>query len=138
MTYYPQDSSYVVKNPGVIPSDLDQACSLVGSKPIYIQEAGYQTSSTCGSSPERQAGFVQQLFTDWDKHVSQIPFVCFLRMNDYSAATAQNTANSFGLGNNPQFVGLLQTLGFRTYPTPSSFKSSWSELQNQTHLRGWW
>lgn len=139
LTYYPLDSSFMAKNPAsVVASDFASVFSLVGSLPIYIQEAGYPTSSTCGGSQANQGAFVDQMFSVWDAHANQIPFVSFLRMNDLSSANATSVATSYGLGGNAAFVAYLQTLGFRTYPAASAFKSAWSELQSRTHERGWW
>jgi hypothetical protein len=144
LTYYPLDSSFMVKNPSVVATDMGEVFKLVPSTPIYIQEAGYPTSSTCGGSEANQTSFVDQIFAAWDLHASQIPFVAFLRMNDLSCSGASSLAATYGLGGNAAFVAYLETLGFRTYSGSecastgtSSTKPAWTELQNQAQLRGW-
>ncbi len=138
LTYYPLDGNFYVKSPSVAATDIAQVFTLVGSTPIYFQEVGYPTSSGCGGSEANQSLFIDQIFSAWDLHASQIPFLSFLRMNDYSSSNATSVASNYGLSGNTAFVAYLQTLGFRTYSSPSSTKPAWSELQNQTHLRGWW
>lgn len=137
LTYYPMTSAFQMKNPSVVASDFAQVFLLLPNTPIYVQEAGYSTSSTCGGSVANQVSFVDQIFSVWDAHASQIPFISFLRMNDYSVADATSYATSKGLGSNNAFIAYLQTLGFRTYTAPSGFKSAWSELQSQAQFRGW-
>ena len=117
--------------------DISSAMALVGSTPVYIQEAGFPTSGTNLSSVDMQAAFVDQMFSSWDAYATKIPFISFLRMNDLSLAAASSTAATYGLSGNPQFVAYLQTLGFRSYTTPSAFKSAWTNIQNRTHERGW-
>ncbi len=139
LTYYPLDSNFMMKDPSVVATDFAAVfTTLPSTTTVFIQEIGYSTSSSCGGSTANQVSFIDQIFSAWDLHASRIPFLAFLRMNDLSNANATSIATSFGLGGNAAFVAYLQTLGFRTYSGPSSFKSGWTELQNQTHLRGWW
>jgi hypothetical protein len=137
VTYYPLDQTFMMKNPSVVPTETAAVFSTLPSTPIYFQEVGYATSATCGGSEANQSAFVDQIFTMWDTHAAQVPFLSFVRMNDYSLTSAQGVANSDGLGSYPAFVAYLQTLGFRSEPAPSSFKAGWTELQTQLQLRGW-
>jgi hypothetical protein len=136
LTYYPFDNSFLMKDPSVVATDTASVFETLPSTPIYFQEVGYSTSSACGGSEAKQVEFVDQIFTMWDLHASQIPFLAFLRMNDLSFTNAQSVATQYGLGSNAAFAAYLQTLGFRSYPSPSAFKPAWSELQTQTSTRG--
>jgi hypothetical protein len=138
LTYYPLDSGYMAKKPSVVAGDFAAVFALATNTPVYIQEVGYPTSATCGGSAENQLIFIDNVFSAWDAYAAKIPFLSFLRMNDYSAAYAASEAALYGLGGNAAFVAYLQTLGLRTYPAPSSFKPAWAEIQDQTRLRGWW
>jgi hypothetical protein len=136
LTYYPLDSSFNMKSPSTAASEMAQVFTTLPSTQIYFQEVGYATSGTCNGSEANQSAFVDQVFSMWDAHIGQVPFLSFVRMNDLSLSYATTQAGA--LSGSPSFVAYLQTLGFRTYPSPSSYKSAWVELQTQTHLRGWW
>jgi hypothetical protein len=138
LTYYPIDNTFTVKDPSVVAADFNSVFALVGTMPVYIQEAGYPSSSSCGGTQANQAAFIDALFAAWDAHASQIPFLSILRLNDYSHSSAVSVATSYGLGGNTAFVAYLETLGLRTYTAPSAFKSAWSNLQNRTRERSWW
>ena len=137
LTYYLMDYTFMIKDPGVVTSDFNQVFALVGSVHVYLQEAGYSTSGDCGGSFANQSAFVDQIFSVWDTHSSQMPFVSFLRMNDLSLTDAESTASGYGLGTDTAFIAYLQTLGFRTYNSPSTNKPALIEVRNQTQLRGW-
>lgn len=139
ITYYPMDLSFQFKDPGVVLSDIDALMGLVNSKKsgakVYIQEAGYATGTGCGGSEAKQALFVQNLFTAWDKYQTQIPFVSILRLNDLSHSSAVSMAGNYGLGSNPAFIAYLETLGLRPYATGN--KAAWGQVQSETQKRGW-
>jgi hypothetical protein len=145
VTYYPLDPTtnppYGMKLPSVVAGDFASLVAAIPSAPIYIQEIGYASSGATGcpvGSTANQALFVSNAFAAWDVYVSRIPFMSFLRMNDLSSAAANATAANYGLGSDACFVAYLQTLGFRTDPTPSANKPAWTTLANETHARGWW
>jgi hypothetical protein len=141
ITYYPitlnPDATFSHKNPSVVIGEIDDLVAAIPTKPIYIQEAGYSTSSACGGSEAAQADFVSSVFTAWDAHASRIPFISFLRINDLSNADATSTAAAYGLPGNASFIAYLETLGLRSYAAPSSYKDSWSRLTAETAARGW-
>jgi len=136
VTYYPLDNTYKMKAPSVVATETaNMFAMLPTSTQVYFQEVGYASSSTCGGSQTNQSAFVDQIFSMWDTYSTRIPFLSFVRMNDLSSSTALTEAST--LSGNSAFVAYLQTLGFRTDPAPSGFKSAWLELQSQTKLRGW-
>ena len=138
VTYYPLFSNFQTKDPSVVPGDFAQVFSLVGTKPVYVQEIGYPTSSSDGSSNALQTAFVAQVFATWDLYALKIPFLALLRMNDLSLAGATSLAANYGLSGNPAFVAYLQSLGYRTFNAPTASKPAWAEVMNQTRVRGWW
>jgi hypothetical protein len=137
LTYYPIDSTtFQDRDPSVVASDLSQVFALVGSTPVYLQEAGYPTSASCGGSDASQAQFIHNLFAAWDSYQSRMPFVALLRLNDYSYAGALAMAGNYGLSGNAAFVAYLETLGLRTY-APSAPKTAWEALTSETAMRQW-
>jgi exo-beta-1,3-glucanase (GH17 family) len=145
VTYYPLDPAttppYGMKQPSVVAADFSALISRFSAIPISVQEVGYASQGATGctvASQANQAQFVSNVFAAWDANEAHIPFMSFLRMNDWSNTNAANTATAYGLGSNACFIAYLQYLGFRTDPTPSANKPAWTSLSNETHARGWW
>jgi hypothetical protein len=134
VTYYPLNSNFTVRSPSVVSADISSLTSLYPNKTIFFNEVGYPSGSASDSSSEAlQQQFIQAVFTAWDAHANQIQNMAFLRLNDLSPSSAQNLANSYGLGGNASFVEYLQTLGLRTYSGQD--KAAYSELKAQASSR---
>ncbi|TAL33636.1 MAG: hypothetical protein EPN93_13540 [Spirochaetes bacterium] len=138
VTYYPLNNDFTVKDSAVVSSDIS---TFVGNysatgKPIYMQEAGYQTGGTfCNSSESKQAQFVQNIFDAWDTHNASIKAVSFLRLNDVDNSSAIATATQYGLVGNSGFIEYIQTLGFFNYD--GTEKQAFEILSDNAHARGW-
>lgn len=138
VTYYPQNIDFTVKDPSVVITEIATLVSNYSTtgKPLYIQEAGYQSgSASCNSSQDKQSQFVRNIFTAWDTHSSSIKAVAFLRMNDVSPAAASATATQYGLANIPAFVEYIETLGLVAYD--GTVKSAYQTLADNARARGW-
>ena len=136
VTYYPIDSNFQVEDPSVVTDDL-QALVDKFSAPIYLQEVGYQSSSTSNSSKSKQAEFFCNFFQAWDTHASEIPRASILRFNDVSQSSAESTATTYGVSGNQNFIEYIRTLGLRTYSGTGSDKSAFSIVDQETEKRGW-
>jgi len=136
-TYYPLNPDFTVKDPSVVPSDIAAFVSnySAAGKPLYLQEAGYQSGALCGSSEEKQAQFVRNLFAAWDAHRAQIKSVSFLRLNDVSAVSADAIAAQYGMAGNAVFIEFIKTLGLVAYD--GTEKPAYTTLSAEAHARGW-
>jgi hypothetical protein len=137
VTYYPMNADFMVKDPSVVSSDIS---TLVGNysatgKPLYVQEAGYQSGPGCNSSEAKQAQFIKNMFDAWDTHRAYIKSVSFLRLNDVDSASAASTATTYGLGGNAEFIEYIRTLGLVNYD--GTDKQGFQVLSDNAHARGW-
>ena len=138
VTYYPLNLNFTVKDPSVVTSEIATLVDNYSAtgKPLYIQEAGYQSGSTAGnSSQEKQSQFVRNIFRAWDTHNSTIKAVAFLRMNDVSPAAASATATQYGLAGILAFIEYIETLGLVAYD--GTVKAAYQTLAENARARGW-
>lgn len=135
-TYYPINGDFSVKDPSVVDSEIGQVVTEFSTSLIYIQEAGYQSSSGSNSSNYKQAQFVRNVFYAWDKYRNNIKLVNFLRLHDMSHTAAVNTAAAPPYNSSdPKFIGYLETLGLRSYADQD--KDAFSVLDAEAGHRGW-
>ncbi|MBY0415826.1 MAG: hypothetical protein K2Q18_16765 [Bdellovibrionales bacterium] len=136
VTYYPLNTNFTVKNPSVVDNEMTSIVSLYPSKPIYFNEIGYPSGLTYnGSSEALQKQFVTQVFKTWDKFSTQISKISFLRLNNVSHTSAQDTADDYGMSGNNEFIEFIETLGLRTYGGLD--KPAFTQLKTETQIRGW-
>jgi hypothetical protein len=134
LTYYPLEADFSVKNPDVVSNDFAKLVTLFPTKPIYILEAGYPSSTLLNSSEEKQATFVQNIFRVWDEHATHIKLLDFLWLHDISPELVNELGNYYGL-NDQKFKAYLATLGLRTFDGQD--KLAFKQLQEETKQRGW-
>jgi hypothetical protein len=72
VTYYPLKDGFRLREPSVVHDHFKRLTTIYKGRPISMLEAGYPSSSYLGSSEQKQAAFIHELFTAWDKHRSQI------------------------------------------------------------------
>ncbi|MBL4709126.1 MAG: hypothetical protein JKY48_11885 [Flavobacteriales bacterium] len=136
VTYYPIQSDYTVELPTVLNGDFDLLLTNYPSKPIYVQELGYQTAARCNSNEQKQAKFFSQFFNYWDKHASDIKSVNLVRLNDLSIQAASDAALQYNLSDSI-FFDYLRTIGIRTYSGTGSHKMAFDTLKIKLKERGW-
>lgn len=134
VTYYPNQAGFQVKEPSAVAGEISALCTAYPGVDIYLQEAGYQTSAVCGSSPQQQADFISALFAAWDSHAGRIPVLCLTRLYDYSPEHATNIAGGYGIGDFA-FIEYLRTLGLAAYD--GTAKPGLAVLSNELRTRGW-
>ncbi len=137
VTYYPQGTGFQVHDPSVAQADLDALVAKFPGKEIHLQEVGYQTSASCGSSEAKQADFFANFFTAWDSHATNITQASILRFNDNSLAAAQSTAIDYGLTGDTNFIEYIRTLGLRTWDGNGTNKLAVEVISNAIVSRDW-
>jgi hypothetical protein len=136
ITYYPLQSDFTVRDPGVVHADFDRVLSLYPGRPVIFTEAGYPSSPDCSSSEEKQAAFVRNIFRAWDAHADQIRGVAFLWLHDISPESVATLTSYYGL-HARGFRGYLSSLGMRTYPGVGRDKPAFAALAEEAKARGW-
>jgi hypothetical protein len=134
VSYYPLNADATVKDPSVVAADIDALVAAYPGKPIEIREAGYPTSSLLNSSNDKEATFVSNMFTAWDKYAAQIEFICFTRLNDKTAAEIAADASYYHI-TDANLLAFFQTLGLRT--ADGLEKPAFGTLRNAAKARGW-
>lgn len=136
VTYYPLKSNFDVKDPSVVFEDFNNLTNEFQNPTIYLQEVGYQSSSTNNSSPSKQAEFFCNFFQAWDIHKDQIKTANIVRLNDLSEAEAKTSAGPYGISNT-EFIEYLRTLGIRTFDGEGENKEAFEVIKNNLRERGW-
>ncbi len=136
VTYYPLNSDFTVKDPGIVSSDFQMLAKLYPLKPIYLMELGYPSGAACNSSESKQDDFIKEVFSAWDTYNSQIQLISFTWLNDLSPQTVQDLTAYYGI-NDASFYEYLATLGLRTHSGSGSDKQAFITLKDEVSKRGW-
>jgi hypothetical protein len=134
VTYYPLNQDFTMKPPTVVSNDLAALVAAVPAPlPIFLQEVGYATSATCGSSEAAQAQFLCEVLAAWDANAARIPRMALLRLNDVTQAQAASLAGPYGT-TAATFTEYLRTLGLRT--VVGQPKAAYTTLVGEAGRRG--
>jgi hypothetical protein len=133
-TYYPLKRDFTVEDPAVFETDIANLLGRYPRRPVYLLEVGYPSSPALGSSEEKQAEFVRQVFTTWDRHRQHIPLLNFTWMHDISQESLGEYATYYGLSDH-RFLAFLGSLGLRT--NDGHDKPAFDALRNETGSRSW-
>ena len=138
VTYYPLDNNLQVRHPMVVQGDFDMLMASYRDTTIFFEEVGYPTGPLCGSSEVKQNDFIQNVFAAWDSYATNIGYISFVRVEDWSPRLADSVASAppYYLPY-PAFSEFLRTLGFRTYPAAGQDKPAMTTLMREAAARGW-
>jgi hypothetical protein len=133
VTYYSLTSSFLLK-PNSEVSSVFQALVNSTAKPIHLEEVGYPSSVTNGSSENLQSEFFCEVIKAWDNHQARIPSLAILRMVDKSRADAESVATTYGIPGNENFIEYIRSLGIRT--NGNQAKESFNMIKSELAKRG--
>lgn len=133
-TYYPLEGDFSVKEPSIFKNDMERLLDRYPDRPIYLLEVGYPSSPILGSSEEKQAEFVRQVFTTWDRHHRRIPLLNFTWLHDVSQETLDRYEDYYGLSDR-RFLAYLGSLGLRT--NDGRDKQAYHAFQIEAGARKW-
>ncbi len=136
VSYYPLTREYKVRPPTEVCNDFASMCHAFPGKTIHITEAGYPSGADCGSSPELQKEFIEQVFAAWDAHAKQVRMVMFVWLHDLPMKDVEHDAKYYGISDRA-FIGYLGTLGLRTHDQGGTDKPAFKALRVQAKARGW-
>lgn len=139
VTYYGIDQTMMVIPPANVSAEFGDLVALYPdtTKPIYLVECGYPSSTFNGSSLELQRQFIENVFLAWDTYSNNIKYVSFFKTTDWSQADVDTLAIYYGLPNDTVFKEFLRTLGLRTYPGDGSNKPAYEQLKCELAARDW-
>jgi hypothetical protein len=113
LTYYPSEASPGSNGPIAPFTDFPQMMALGGARKVVLQEVGFPTSNLLGSSQQKQADFVTNVFKAWNTTGPQIPFLNFFAMGDLTQQVCTELSEYYGVPNDPYFKAFLCSLGLR-------------------------
>jgi hypothetical protein len=96
-TYYPVDGHFVPRSPAVALTELPNLVSLAGAKPMVLQEVGYPSAASLGSSEQAQATFVTNVFQAWRGLGNKVPFLNYVLQHDVTASNCEQYAAAYGV-----------------------------------------
>lgn len=133
-TYYPLEDDFTIREPSSFGPDIERLLERYPRRPIYFLEVGCPSSSTLGSSEEKQAQFVRNVFNVWDHNHVRVPVVNFTWMHDISREALDSYSDYYGL-HDRRFLAFLGTLGMRTHDGRD--KLAFKALREEAAARGW-
>lgn len=122
-TYYPQSNIEMVgwqmRPISEVAGHLHFMAEHAGSKPFAFTEIGYSSSPINGSSEEKQAEFVKEMFRVLDPYwkKGQIAFLLYHLMYDYPPSFTDPYAKEQGIEPSKEFRAFVENLGLRSYET---------------------
>lgn len=135
-TYYPLQPDYAIKSPAAIEEELEQLLDLASDRMIFFTEMGCPSSPSVGSSLQRQAEFINDIFYWWDAnagHVAGISFSCFANR---SPSEASQLSEYYRVESKP-FSDFLQSLGLCYLDQFFKPKPAFGVLRQKALERGW-
>lgn len=128
-TYYPIRGDFTMKDPGIVASDFARMKQAAEGRGVVLQEIGYASSFTNGSSPEKQAEFVKDVFAQLRANRDVFDAGSFFLMADLSEAFVKQLAGFYGMPHAKTFLAFLQTTGF--YDLEGKPKPAWGVFQSE-------
>ncbi len=113
MTYYPLGPGFAVRPVTDVAGDFGRMVKAAGARPLCLQEAGYPTSPILGSSEEKQAAFVDAVFSGVRKHSARMGYCNFFLLHDFTDSQVAEFLRYYRLPD-ARFRAYLATLGFKT------------------------
>jgi hypothetical protein len=111
VTYYPLTDGFAIRPDLDVGADLDRMIALAGGLPIFVLEAGYP-SDGCGSQPDGQRRFVQDLIAGAEARAPEVRLVSLTWLTDVSAPEIEAYQTYYGT-DDACFVRYLASLGLR-------------------------
>jgi hypothetical protein len=124
VTYYPLNLDFTVRSTASIQADFKTILAAASGKPIMFQEVGYPSSELLGSSPAKQAQFLQIFFDTLRAHPSNVIGMTYLFMSDFSQALVDSFGKYYDQPDNTKFKAFLATLGL--FDREANPKPAWN------------
>lgn len=124
LTYYPMSPDFVVRDPSTVNTDFSRIFAAAGGKRIFLQEVGYPTSATNGSSETKQAEVFSHVLDQVAANPGRFVGVNFTFMSDFSDSLVKSFSAYYRLPGLDRFSSFLKTLGM--FDDRGRPKKAWS------------
>lgn len=131
LTYYHIKGDFSIKDPKDVKGVIDNMVKDAGPKKLLIQEIGMPSSTTNGSSEEKQAEFIHNIFTSVREYKGNIVAVTYLWMNDIPQNLVDLLSDYYKLPDN-KFKEFLASLGLFT--RDGIPKKGWEAFKTEAKL----
>lgn len=111
-TYYPMNADFTFQDPGRAAGDIDALVASSAGKMVLFQEIGYASATQAGSSQERQAEFLANVFQALRKHRGRVIAANFVWMSDLPQSVVDDLGRYYGMANGERFKAFLGSLGY--------------------------
>ncbi len=126
LTYYPITSGFIPREPSTVAGDVVKMVDAGGGKPLVLQEWGYPSSTSLGSSEAKQAEFIYNSLVELEKQgVSKFPYVSFFKHRDWNESHVQAIT---GQKSGQAFFEFMSSLGMKK--NDGSSKAAFLVVQN--------
>lgn len=114
LTYYPlEGNGFFPRAPNTVASDVAKMMDVSMGKPVVIQEWGYPSSTSLGSTDAMQADFMLQSLVELQKQgTAKFPFVSFFKYRDWSTVHAASLTNQSA---GQPFFEFMSSLGLKRH-----------------------
>ena len=133
-TYYPLGAGFVPNGPQSPLTDFATMRSLAGNRPVVLQEVGYPSSTALSSSETIQSTYVSNVFQAWQTGSTQMPFLNYFALHDFTPAFCSTLAQYYGDSNDAAFHAYLCSLGLHL--DDGTAKAAWQTLVNAATTQG--
>jgi hypothetical protein len=136
--YFPMgghiDGHAAVEDPSVVERDFSRLVGLYPDKIINFMEIGYPTSAYLGSSEEKQAEFIRQVFKAWDKYEGRIYHMHFNSLHDLRPSHVRKMSEIYH-SSDKALLEYLASGGLRT--VDGKDKKAFKVLKEELRKRNW-
>ncbi|MDX2267562.1 MAG: hypothetical protein NW208_05615 [Bryobacter sp.] len=136
ITYYPIRGDFTMKDPSIVKNDFGLMRKAAAGRSVVLQEIGYASDALNGSSPEKQAAFLRNVFAEVRANRDLIAAGSYFMLADFSDQFTRDLANFYGIKGYKIFDSFLQTNGLfdkqgRAKPAWRVFETEMKKLSQQ-------
>ncbi|MBZ0250367.1 MAG: hypothetical protein K8F93_11985 [Burkholderiales bacterium] len=128
-TYYPLNADFTFQDPSVAGRDVDAMMAAAGTRQVLFQEIGYASSPVVGSSEERQASFITEVFGALRRHRGRVIAANFVWMSDLPQSVVDDLGRYYGAAGVEKFKAFLGSLGY--WGRDGRPKKAWAAFERE-------
>jgi len=100
------------KDASKVKAEIITLATKLDGRPIVFQEIGFPANEALGSSPQKQAEFIEGVFDAWDELDSRVPLINYFMMYDFPEEFVKEQVSYYGITNDAEpLVKFMSSLG---------------------------
>ena len=134
VSYYPMKPGLRgVRPPDAVHRDFEILAQAIPEKPVMVYQIGYPSSATLGSSQQKQASFITEMFRAWDRYPDRIQLLNLQWMHE-APEFGVDRFTDYYQNNDLHFRAFLGSLGLKGWQGEP--KAAWITLERESKARG--